>query len=42
MNIVTKCLIDLSKNALVFQGGVITTTFLSEGEIEKNKYPIQK
>lgn len=33
-------MIDLKKNVLVFQDGTITTRFLSDGEVEKNKTPV--
>lgn len=29
----------MGKNALIFQGGLITTHFLSDGEVEKAKNP---
>ena len=32
-----KCVLDLHKNQLNFQDGMIVTKFLSDGEIEKNK-----
>ena len=32
-----QCLIDLKKNVLSFNDGMIVTRFLSDGEINKNK-----
>ena len=34
-----QCTVDLGKNALIFQNGLIVTQFLSDGEVEKAKNP---
>lgn len=35
-------MIDLKKNVLNFQDGLIVTRFLSDGEISKNCHPTKK
>ena len=37
-----QCIIDLKKNTLTFQDGIIVTNSLSDGEVEKNRAPASK